>query len=1211
MPAHISVRLAWHDDGWNGHICKNPQNNTYCVGPHSYPGELIAIERKLDVEETYKGKHCSEINAKEGIIPPCCFSINAFGKYEIYAKTNPPEFFNDGTQPKVWKMPPNSVCTWPYEEMYKEEVKNPDGTYNYEKRRKAADNFFSVLEAKKTLIFYYANYSNPFSENEQNKYVLVGVSRLANPSPPEDQLFYEGCSDETRRKYAEGFVWQRVLISSYPDEGFRIPYNMYRDKPEILERIALFPENPRNFKYAARHISDDEALALVERFIEVAGTLREIGDKTENWTERLSWLNSVVAELWSGRGKYPGMLKVLDYLGFREAIKFYKDKVIQDPRQESVLKQELFDFLRGDKKTIDGLDVDNAGKKNHQRHWLLEDDAEKNLLENVLPRFDLSKEQIRRIFNKQKEKYGLYCTLDEIIENPYVLSEQYIGDGPDDFISFQMIDHGILPSPELGEPNYSDFVKDDARRLRALCVEELRSESQHTFLPAKQVINKINHRLSYLPEWKRHDFNAKYLNVDHEELEKTLKLRDEKGETYVYLKSNFEFEREIERILKELAERKDIQTKKPVILKQWHDWLYSSNNPICRLDSKRYEEIIQEQSMTCDKIFRKPLSIVYGEAGTGKTTIIGAIINAIESSEGKGVCVQLLCPTGKATDRLRELTGRAALTIHSFLASHKWLNDNFSFRRDGTVESAVSTVIIDEASMLDLPLLGTLFRAMNWQAVRRLIFVGDPNQLPPIGTGKVLADVLDWLEKTHPENVGLLKTNVRQMANRLEGKGTGILDLASIYLRKRCSEKKDSKAKFMEEEILLRIQQGGEIDKDLRVIYWDGPEDLYEKIIETIISDFENDIGLQYNEDEPFVLWGSAFKIYNTDTRKYDYTKPEPDNMQLISPYRGEFFGIDGLNSLLQLTFNIQNVTERGLLGGLTYFDKVIQYRNRTKSNPVWAWDTRDHESRRIEVFNGEIGFTKPHAFDKNWYWRNFRPRRFQIIFKRKEHLWVNYNSISDVEENLEPAYAISVHKSQGSEFNKVYFILPKHKKSLLTTELFYTGLTRAKNHCTVFIEEDIAPLLTLNRPEYSQLNRINSSLFEFNPVPEELMTLYEWYEEGKIHKTLADIMVHSKSEVIIANMLFDRGISFKYDIPLFAPDGTFYRPDFIIFWKGEEWYWEHLGMLDKEEYKNHWEAKKEWYEKHGFSQRLIITDEKEGINSKKIEQTIQNYFAQ
>jgi exodeoxyribonuclease V alpha subunit len=168
LPAHISVRLAWHDDGWIGHICTKPRENTFCVGPHSYPGDLIATNRKLSVEKKFKGSSCSEMFSKTGEIPPCCYSINAFGPEIIQAKAEPPEFFNDNTPEKIWPMPAYSVSTWPYEEMYKDEVKNPDGTYNNDNRRKEANKFFAALEPKKTLIFYYVNYSNPFSENEQN-----------------------------------------------------------------------------------------------------------------------------------------------------------------------------------------------------------------------------------------------------------------------------------------------------------------------------------------------------------------------------------------------------------------------------------------------------------------------------------------------------------------------------------------------------------------------------------------------------------------------------------------------------------------------------------------------------------------------------------------------------------------------------------------------------------------------------------------------------------------------------------------------------------------------------------------------------------------------------------------------------------------------------------------------------------------------------------
>lgn len=1213
MPHHISIRLAWHTSGWNGHICKNPKGNAYCVGPYSYPGDLIALERDLSWEEKFKGQSCLEAFKKEKRIPPCCYSINAFGKEEIYAKSDPPEFFQDDTQTKEWKMPPSSVCIWPYEEMYKDGVRNPDGTYNYEKRLKAAREYFSLVEPGKTLIFYYANYSNPFSENDQKKYVVIGVSRLKKR--PDEELFYDGCSEETRKKFAGGFIWQRVLVSSYPEEGLRIPYHIYLNKPEVLEKIAFFPNNPRNFKYGTRHISDDDALDLIEKFIEIVGTLIEIGDTTENWDERVRWLNSVIAELWKNRGLYPGLLKVLDYIGFQEAIRFYKDKIMQDQNLETKLKQEIFDFLGEKADEIEGLSIGENRKQRILRQWKLKGNIERELLEDVLPRFDFTKEQIERILGENRKSYGVYSSLEQIQDNPYILSEEYVGDDPDDFISFNKIDHGVLPSPELDASSYSDFEKDDARRLRALCVEQLRGESQHTFISADQVINRINHKLSYLPKWKRQHFNIRYIEVDEEILSQALTIRKgDQERIHLYLRTNHEHEREIETQIRSLARRPDIELRTPVTKEHWKNFLYDSKSPILRADPGKYDEILEEQAKICVRIFTKPVSVISGGAGTGKTTIIKAVIEAIEKAHQTGAIIQLLAPTGKATDRLREITRRNALTIHSLLASQGWLNDNLTFKREGGRQEGISTIIIDEASMLDLALSGTLFRAINWAAVKRLIFVGDPNQLPPIGSGKVFADILDWLQRNYPENVGILKTNVRQLLNQIEDKGAGILELASLYVRRQPQEYKDSEAKFQGEKILKRVQEGGDIDKDLRVIYWSGLDSLREKLINTVIRDLESDTGLGYNPDEPVEIWAKAFGIH-------DYGNQEPDYMQIISPYRGEFFGVDNINLWIQGTFNKHNVENKGTLSGMTYFDKVIQYRNRTRANPIKAYNTKTRMQEGIEVFNGEIGFAKPHGFDRNWRWSKSRLSRLQVIFKRKEHLWVNYgrncakdakgkNMVNEnVEENLELAYAVSVHKSQGSEFNRVYFILPKSKKALLTTELLYTGITRATAHSTLLIEEDHSPLLSLLRPEHSQLNGINSSLFEFKPIPEELLNLSDWYEEGKIHKTLAEVMVQSKSEVIIANLLFERDIPFKYGVPLYAPDGTYYRPDFTITWNGQEWYWEHLGMLNKEEYRNHWEAKKEWYEKQGFSSRLIVTDEKGGIDSRKFEEIIQKYF--
>lgn len=1194
MSVHISVRLAWHDSGWNGHICRKPQYNAYCVGPHSFPGDLISLRRDLTWEEKQANKPCNGLDR----IPPCCYSINAFGKDSIKAEQAPPDFFRDRTRTKTWEIPPASVCTWPYEEMYIDEVREGQ-FYSAEKRKQRMKDYFSKIQQDKSLIFYYANYSNPFSEQESNKYVLVGISRVSKIG---EEITWDGQGEESLKKYGE-YVWARVIQSHYPAQGVVIPYHKYLNDEATVSKIVFIPENPRSFKYGTRHISDDDALDLIERFIEIVGTLKEMKDGTENWDKRIQWLSSIIAELWLHRGIFPGFVRVLDYLEFQEAIQFFKNRVTSDPGCEAKLKDEIFAFIKGKNNQIKGLNVDDVRKRNILRQWALKSDIESNLLENVLPRFDISKEQISRILSINRRDYGIYSYLEDIARNPYCLSEEYVGDGPDDFISFNKIDHGIFLSPELGKNAYLDFVTDDGRRLRALCVEQLRNKKEHSFVSAEQILQGINHKLSYFPDWKKHLFTLKYLEVDKDILSKALTIRDKDKKIYLYLNINFDYEREIEKQIRSLIKRPNIKLKFPLTDKHWRNFLFDSESLINKKSPKKYREIITEQVKICKKIFSKPVSIISGSAGTGKTTVINAIIQAIDKVHGEGASIQLLAPTGKAADRLREITKRSANTIHSFLASRGWLNDNLTFKLEtGQKEANISTLIIDESSMLDLSLLGTLFRAINWAKVSRLIFVGDPNQLPPIGTAKVFADIIDWVRKNYPENLGMLETNVRQLTSQLQNKGTTLLDLASLYLKKESSVKKDSVSKFKAEALLQKIQEGGDIDKDLRVVYWNDLEDLNGKLVGTIIKDLEKDTGLKFDKDMPGRLWGKAFSGKNNHKN--------PEYLQIISPYRGEFFGVDNINLWIQGAFNKHNVENHGILNGITYFDKVIQYRNRSKSDPFWAYNFETSRKEKIEVYNGEIGFVRPHAFEgEKWKYPNFRLKRFQVVFNRKESFLVDFISRSEVEDNLELAYAISVHKSQGSEFRKLYFILPKRKKTLLSRELFYTGLTRAKEHCTIFIEEDISPLLSLCRKEYSQLSKINSSLFEFNPIPEALLNLYEWYEEGKIHKTLADVMVQSKSEVIIANLLFAKDIPFSYDHPLFVSDGTFYRPDFTISWNGEDWYWEHLGMLNKKEYREHWQKKQKWYKKHGFHKRLIITDEKKGIDSKQFKKIIEKCF--
>jgi len=291
-----------------------------------------------------------------------------------------------------------------------------------------------------------------------------------------------------------------------------------------------------------------------------------------------------------------------------------------------------------------------------------------------------------------------------------------------------------------------------------------------------------------------------------------------------------------------------------------------------------------------------------------------------------------------------------------------------------------------------------------------------------------------------------------------------------------------------------------------------------------------------------------------------------------------------------------------GLLDGITLYDKVIQYCNRPRSNRIWAYNRDSRRNEQVEVFNGQIGFVQRHSFDN----ANLRMlKRFQVKFENKDHLAVGYGrylynrKTEKVEDNLELAYAISVHKAQGSEFEHSYVVVPRSQGRSLSSELLYTALTRARKHCTLLVQGDVSTLLSARRPENTQTGLINSSLFDgfFRAVSDKLINRKDWYQEGLTHyqedlirKALNNDMVRSKSELVIADLLYERDIPFSYEVLLRAPDGTMYLPDFTINWQGETFYWEHWGM-SSDDYKRHRSRKVDWYNKN-FPGRLVETFE-------------------
>jgi exodeoxyribonuclease V alpha subunit len=146
--------------------------------------------------------------------------------------------------------------------------------------------------------------------------------------------------------------------------------------------------------------------------------------------------------------------------------------------------------------------------------------------------------------------------------------------------------------------------------------------------------------------------------------------------------------------------------------------------------------------------------------------------------------------------------------------------------------------------------------------------------------------------------------------------------------------------------IQQKVQKGGKIDKDLSVVYWNDGKELKRKIYQTIISDIEE---IRGEKLDPERIW-EDFKILNQEDGKYS-----AEAFQIISPYRGEAFGTESINQLIQDVFNGSNKTNKGNLGGVSYFDKVIQYKNRPKSNPYWAYNMQTKSNEKVPVFIKEV----------------------------------------------------------------------------------------------------------------------------------------------------------------------------------------------------------------------------------------------------------------
>ncbi|MCY3808957.1 MAG: AAA family ATPase, partial [Gemmatimonadetes bacterium] len=1014
------------------------------------------------------------------------------------------------------------------------EARSAGWVFEPDRQRALLGRFWGKLEPHSSLVFYYCNHGNPVDENTAR--IIVGVGRIADLGP---QLYFG-----TTEKYPDQYpVWSRRISQAYPDQGVRIPYQEYLRGGHPTEDIVC--EVPRNalmpFSYGGEHVSDDVAVAILERVIQCVERVAADGHVAGDWERRLAWLNSALAEAWSGRGPFPGAGSVLQYLGFSKGTSFQRAVLAPMAARAENPWDYALSILEG-RTEPDGGPYRTGLLKARDRWNLLKS---RQTLLSKLARFELSLAQVRRIADRdQRAASGIDATEEALVANPYIISESDLGAIGSDPVALETIDHGLRPVGDAALfPADDDVSHDDKRRVRAVGVEVLREASNDgdTLLTLSDFLSRV---LKRFPEKRACQPDREVMLAEADFYEHSLWTAFDSDRQLVALKHLRSLEQNSASMIRRRARKLNPAANPPI------DWLGALKREFGAPDSERKRRALDDQAVALDRLFSRRLSVLTGGAGTGKTSVLKVFLQELVRAEGHHPPL-LLAPTGKARVRLSTKTGRNAMTIHQFLLKQGWFVPKiFSLRSDSDHRPfQARTVIVDECSMIPTDLFGTLLRALDSGPLSRLILVGDPSQLPPIGPGRPFGDIIEWLGQEHPECLAPLHVCLRTEQDT----ESVALALADGY--------RGSVAGPGDDEILASVARG-ESRGDLEVVFWDDHDELLEKLRSRMAAN----LGIGNGD------YGSFNRSLGIDTK--DWVRSEA--WQILSPTRAQHFGTEDLNRQIQMEYKGGLVARAKRRDSrpfgdqeIVWSDKVIQTLNRS----IGAWPRRKGLDY---VANGEIGIVARTSRDQ-----------LDIAFSTQPEVTYRYYR-SQVDENIQLAYALTVHKAQGSDFDTVFLIVPQ-TASTLSRELIYTGLTRFRRKLVLLIEKDIEPLRRLRSPACSDTGRRNTHMFSLeirsDDVPRRHLAALK-------HRTRTGEAVRSKSEVVVANLLHALGISYLYEEPLVSRSDPkdFRLPDFTASYEGDIYYWEHLGMLTVPDYREAWERKRKWYEANGYADRLITS---------------------
>lgn len=482
---------------------------------------------------------------------------------------------------------------------------------------------------------------------------------------------------------------------------------------------------------------------------------------------------------------------------------------------------------------------------------------------------------------------------------------------------------------------------------------------------------------TYLPETELTPRAAKLLNVTAEQVEKQymdlaierkIILKQMEDQTQIYAASFYYMEANTATMLKRLNVSYDVSDME-------------IEQRIRGIEKKSGMTLDEHQVTAVKEAVRNGLLVITGGPGTGKTTTINTIIRYFEL---EGLEIYLAAPTGRAAKRMSETTGFEARTVHRMLELNGGAEGSGGFERDESNPLEADVIIVDEMSMVDISLMCSLLKAIS--VGTRLILVGDVNQLPSVGPGSVLRDII----QSHACNVVMLTKIFRQAST------------SDIIVNAH------------------KINHGEEV------------------VLDNKSMDFF--FLKRYDAD---VIINVVLQLIKQKLPKF--VDATPYDIQVLTPMRKGLLGVERLNGILQRYMNPPANDKVEKEYGSTVFregDKVMQ----TKNNYQLAWEIRTKYGLTVDkglgIFNGDMGII-----------RQINDFAEQMIIEFDEGRMVEYPY--KLLDELELAYAITIHKSQGSEYPAVVIPLLSGPMMLMNRNLLYTAVTRARK-CVTLVGNEV-----------------------------------------------------------------------------------------------------------------------------------------------------------